>query len=109
MTGGGRRTGESWDGNAAAAPLLHLEYMAPPTLPSTTVEVRISADNDDAEEAVSGGAVNLTSGDLEFVTDGGDQIVGMRWASLPVPPGVTITNAYIELTTDETTPNPTTT
>ena len=108
VTGGGRRTGESWDGNAAAAPLLHLEYMAPPTLPSTTVEVRISADNDDAEEAVSGGAVNLTSGDLEFVTDGGDQIVGMRWASLPVPPGVTITNAYIELTTDETTPNPTT-
>ncbi len=108
VTGGGRRTGESWDGNAAAAPLLHLEFMAPPVMPSTTVEVRISGNNDDAEEFVSGGAVNRTSTDLEFVADPGDQIVGMRWASLPVPPGVTITNAYIELTTDETGPNPTT-
>ena len=108
LTGGGRRTGESWDGNAAAAPLLHLEYMAPPTMPSTTVEVRISADNDDAEED-TGGSVDRGSSDLEFVFDGGsDQIIGMRWASLSVPPGVTITNAYIELTTDENSPNPTT-
>ena len=102
VTGGGRRTGESWDGNAAAAPLLHLEYMAPPTMPTTTVEIRISADNDDAEEDVSGGSVDRGSSDLEFVDDGGDQVVGMRWASLPVPPGVNITSAYIEFTTDET-------
>ena len=67
-----------------------------------TVEVRVSASNDDAEEA-NNGSVNLTSSDLELVTDTqGIQTVGIRFADLNVPPQATITAAYIQFQVDET-------
>ncbi len=68
-----------------------------------SVDVRVSSGADDAEQSASG-AVNLTSTDLELVTDGsrGAQLVGMRFLGLAIPPGATITNAYIEFTADET-------
>jgi hypothetical protein len=62
----------------------------------TTFEVRVFSSSDDAEERVGGG-VALTSSDLEFVFDsGGDQIVGMRFNGINIPPGAIITNAYIQ-------------
>jgi hypothetical protein len=69
---------------------------------ATIVESRVAVGSDDAEENNATGAVNLTSSDLEFVTDGTIiQTVGMRFQSLPVPAGATITNAYIQFTVDE--------
>jgi hypothetical protein len=68
----------------------------------TTFEVRVAASSDDAEERVSGG-VALTSSDLEFVFDsGGDQIVGMRFNGINIPPGAIITNAYIQFQVEGT-------
>ena len=40
------------------------------------------------------------SSDIEIGSDGGEQIVGIRF-NLPVPQGATIDNAYIQFTVDE--------
>lgn len=70
----------------------------------TTLNVPIAASSDDAEEA--GGATKtmfLNSGDLEMVRDNGaDQTVGLRFAGVAVPPGATISNAYVQFTTQAT-------
>jgi VCBS repeat-containing protein len=66
-----------------------------------TLEVRVAASTDDAEEDASG-SVDLTSSDLEMVFDGSDQTVGMRFNGITVPPGATILSAYIQFQADET-------
>ncbi len=67
-----------------------------------TVEVRVSANSDDAEQALSG-FVGLNSSDLELTTDGNtQQVVGVRFAGLPVPRNAQITSAWVQFTTDET-------
>jgi hypothetical protein len=67
-----------------------------------TVEVRIAADADDAEEATSDGDVTLDSSDLELVTDGSDvQVVGLRFPGVAVPPGASIEQAWVQFQTDE--------
>ncbi|MGB5339590.1 MAG: LamG domain-containing protein, partial [Gammaproteobacteria bacterium] len=69
----------------------------------TIVEVRVATGNDDAEERVSNGNVNLTSSDLELIADGANaQLVGMRFTGVAVPNGATITNAWIQFQVDET-------
>ena len=59
------------------------------------------AGSDDAEESASGG-MSLTSSDLELVYDGSNQRVGMRFTSVAVPRGATITRAYLQFEADET-------
>jgi hypothetical protein len=66
-----------------------------------TLEVRVAASLDDAEERVTGG-MRLTSSDLELVYDGSDQTVGMRFAGVDIPKGATISKAYIQFQADET-------
>lgn len=71
--------------------------------PTTTFEVRVATSTDDAEEQVSSGSVNLTSSDLELISDGSNaQLVGMRFTNVTVPNGATITNAYVQFQVDET-------
>jgi len=46
----------------------------------------------------------LNSSDLELVYDRsytGNQIIGLRFTNITLPPGATITNAYVQFTTDE--------
>jgi PKD repeat protein len=70
---------------------------------SITVTSQITAGSDDAEQQVSNGVMYLTSTDLELTFDGTvQQQVGMRFKNLNIPPGATITNAYIQFTVDET-------
>ena len=64
------------------------------------VEVRVGAGVDDAEES-GDGDVGLGSSDLELVADGSSQVVGVRFGSVDVPVGVTVTNAYLQFTADE--------
>jgi PKD repeat protein len=71
-----------------------------PPQPST-VEARVAASSDDAEERASG-SMYIDSSDLELVFDGGDQTVGMRFNALTIPPGATIQSAYIQFQADET-------
>jgi hypothetical protein len=68
----------------------------------TTLEVRVAASADDAEEAIGTGKVTLNSPDLEMIHDASDQVVGMRFVGLAIPPGATIVTAWIQFTVDET-------
>jgi hypothetical protein len=61
-----------------------------------TFEGRVGDGLSDAEET-SSGSMSLTSSDLELVTDGAKlQTVGIRWASVSVPRGASITRAYVQ-------------
>ncbi|HYN87039.1 MAG TPA: FG-GAP-like repeat-containing protein [Ardenticatenaceae bacterium] len=76
----------------------------PPATGSTTVRVRVAEGVDDAEERAGDGAMTLHSGDLELVDDSGyngAQTVGLRFRSVAVPRGATITRAFIEFESDE--------
>jgi protocatechuate 3,4-dioxygenase beta subunit len=73
----------------------------------TTITKTIPSSTDDAEEAGTGaqspyypGAMYLNSSDLEIVTDlepnaNGIQKIGLRFTSINIPQGATITNAYL--------------
>ena len=70
---------------------------------TSTFEVRIAADYDDAEERENQG-MYMNSTDLELVYDGsrGRQQVGMRFLNVTIPQGTEVKNAYIRFTADET-------
>ena len=73
-----------------------------PALAATgTVDIRVAHGDDDAEERVQNGQMNLGSSDLELIREADDQTVGIRFNNVSVPQGATITNAFIEFTTDE--------
>lgn len=67
-----------------------------------TLEVRVSASSDDAEERATG-RVGLASSDLELVFDKDIQTVGMRFNEVNIPQGATIANAYVQFQVDEVT------
>jgi len=73
-----------------------------------TLDIRITNGADDVEERIgpNNGAMDITSSDLEFpYEDPGKvdpQVLGLRFANLPLPRGAMITNAYIEFEVDET-------
>jgi PKD repeat protein len=69
-----------------------------------TVEKRVVTSSDDAEEETSNGTVYLNSSDLELVFDASlnsNQVVGMRFTGLQIPPGATVTAAWIQFTAKE--------
>ncbi|MDX1408542.1 MAG: Ig-like domain-containing protein, partial [Saprospiraceae bacterium] len=71
-----------------------------PAVPNT-LEVRVSASEDDAEERASG-RVTFTSSDLELIFDREDQTVGLRFNGITIPQGSSITKAYVQFQVDET-------
>ena len=66
-----------------------------------TVCSKINDQNDDAEENGNSGIINFTSSDIEMVFDNTNQEVGLRFENLNVDPNETITDAFIQFTTDE--------
>jgi hypothetical protein len=68
----------------------------------TNVDVAVARTSDDAEESTVG-SVNLTSSDLELVDSNGNQTVGLRFASLAIPRGATILDAYVQFEVDKAT------
>ena len=106
VTGTGKRTAESFEGDENGAPKLEVRYVVssatpPPPPADTVIEVRVEANSDDAEESAAG-AINLESRDLELVFTNGNQTVGLRFTGVSVPPGVTILEAYLQFQSDET-------
>jgi hypothetical protein len=67
--------------------------------------VRVSSSGDDVEQLLSNGQMYLNSTDLELGNDFayfGEQSVGLRFNNLAIPQGATISAAYVEFETDET-------
>ena len=77
---------------------------------AATLEVRISAGPDDAEERPTDGNVRLGSKGLEMVYEdpGYNQTVGLRFTGVDIPQGALITNAYIQFEAFTTDSEPTT-
>lgn len=87
---------------------LLLQGLLPAAVRAATyvVEARVAASSDDAEQKVGSTSVSLTSSDLELVTDGSAQTVGMRYAGLAIPRGAVITDAWVQFQVDEATIDP---
>src|SRR4030042_1538751 len=73
-----------------------------------TLHIRLTDGNDDAEEHLADGSMDITSTDLEFpYEDDGNpsatdpQLNVLRFV-LPIPKGAQISKAYLELEQDET-------
>ncbi len=67
------------------------------------LNIRVSNNNDDAEEEIDDGSMDRNSTDLELTEDGGDnQLVGIRFRNVPLVNSETINQAYITFTVDET-------
>jgi len=68
------------------------------------IETRIKSGENDAEENGISGAIYFNSTDLELCHDRpstGNQVIGLRFTELYIPPGADITKAYIQFTADE--------
>ncbi len=92
-------------GNELAQSSPALSLTTPPVSTAIVWEGRVSANSDDAEEAVGGTTTDLGSTDLELVRDDTNphlQLVGVRFANLTIPKNAVISNAYIQFATDET-------
>jgi len=76
--------------------------------PAPVNEWRVTASSDDAEEHVLDGGMmeDLDSSDLELgyegaMTPAALQTVGCRWVGIPIPKGVTITEAWVQFSADD--------
>ena len=69
-------------------------------LETSSYDVRVSASTDDAEQSASG-SVDLSSTDLELTQESSVQTIGMRFNTINIPQGATISNAYIQFQVDE--------
>lgn len=104
--GTGTREAESYDGSAADAPKLIVEYA-----PTASVTIPVGAADDDQEEWLSGtsmGTLDAGSSDLEFGTEnsGSDpQMVGIRFNNINLAKGTMIKSARIRFTVDATSKN----
>jgi hypothetical protein len=79
----------------AAVFCLFLAFSGPAA--AVTIETRVAGSSDDAEEN-SHGKVTVDDVDLDLTYDRTSQLVAMRWTGLAIPPGATITAAYIQFT-----------
>ncbi len=69
---------------------------------AAVLDIPVRAGADDAEERISTGAVVLTSGDLNLGTDAArPQITAMRFTGVTLPPGATVTAAWVQFQVDE--------
>jgi hypothetical protein len=66
-----------------------------------TLDRRVSASSDDAEES-SSGSMDLSSSDLELVQESSLQTVGIRFRNVPIAQGAPISRAYVQFQVDET-------
>lgn len=96
ITGTGERTAEAHRGNGNESVELIVHYSTP-----ISSNFAVTNGNDDAEEDLTNGAMDLTSSDIELTTDGQDQAIGIRFSNVTIPQGSIITKAYLQFQVDE--------
>jgi hypothetical protein len=91
---------------ATAVPTTIAPVATPITMPAgqNTFDVRVVNDADDVEES-SDGRMHRHSNYLELIYDGSNQVVGIRFRSVNIPKGATITNAYLQFKVGKTSSN----
>jgi hypothetical protein len=98
ITGTGVRTAEAYNSNGAEAAELIIYYSVP-----SQVTFSINSSNDDAEQSLISGAMDISSSDIEITTENDDQAIGLRFSGINIPQGATILNAYLQFQVDEVT------
>ena len=104
-SGNGQRVAKSFDDSPGVAPRLNLVY-EPDSIPAgggcinQTLVRQIATENDDAEEKVDSGNIDLSSSDLEIVRENGDQVIGIRFQDIDIAQGANILSARLEFFTD---------
>ena len=89
------------DGELSTNDTTTVHVLAEGSTTVATVRSTVAAGSDDAEESPSG-SVDLTSSDIELVTDGSKvQTVGLRFPGVNVPKSAQVTAASIQFQTDE--------
>jgi len=95
----GLREAESVEGEAGAAPLLHISV-------ASAIDMRIADGGNDAEQHLGDGSMDIGSTDLEIpYEDAGnpatdEQVTGLRFVGIPVDKGGPVTGAYVEIEVD---------
>ncbi|MBK9109764.1 MAG: DUF839 domain-containing protein [Saprospiraceae bacterium] len=111
IKGNSLKEAESYDGSAADAPLLVIQYIA-----LGNYSTSIQSVEDDLEEYLPGpnqtktpGSMDVGSSDLELGMESAGnmdpQYVGMRFANVQLPKGTLVKNAYLQFTVDNTNKN----
>ncbi len=94
------------DGNGASGTLYFDDIGLYVVAPVPVIDVKIASDDDDVEEDVGPGSIDMGSSDLEMPYEntgqGNPQIVGLRFTGIAVPTGATVTNAWLQFRVDET-------
>ena len=80
--------------------------LVPPPEDQSTIRIPVAKSADDAEEAASG-KVDLASSDLELTEDGGPQVIGLRFANVPLDADARLEQAYVQFSVDEASSEPT--
>jgi len=94
------------DGNGAAGTLYFDDIGLYVVAASAVTEVMIATDDDDVEEVVGTGSIDLTSSDLELPYEGTGQstpqVIGLRYTDIVISKGAAITEAWVQFVVDET-------
>lgn len=105
LSGSGTRVAESYEGSTENAPVLVIEYELDPARTGNSacvqksLQVKVENNNDDAEERANNGNMDLNDDELDIPEESGTrQVVGIRFASVPLPPGATIVSAHVDFT-----------
>ena len=86
---------------------LNLQQAALPGPGASSLDIRISNGNDDAEQHLNNNSMDITSSDLEFpYEDGGspasdEQVIGLRFTGVLVSNGGAVSGAYVEFEVDK--------
>jgi len=99
----GPRIAEAWDNDPTRAAFLRIDYDEA-TVPAGAcikqwVQRQVAFAEDDAEETISGGNVNLTGSQLDMRST---QINGLRFRNIPLPQGANILEANLTFTVKST-------
>ena len=109
VTSGTYQVSLTVEDNDGASNTISQSVIVTMSTPPTNLDVQISAGLDDVEEFLNDdqgllGYVWSNSVDLDLIYDDwstyGDMLVGLRFNSLDIPQGATITNAYIRFTSN---------
>jgi hypothetical protein len=91
-----------FDGALAATDTVTVVVSAAGGSTGGTLDLRVAAKADDAEERTTTGAVALFDTDLEMSRDGTvPQVVGLRFRNVQIPQGATITRAWVQFAVDQ--------
>jgi type IV pilus assembly protein PilY1 len=97
----GPRIADSFDSDPTNAPILRIEYDETSVLSTACIDQwvqrQVEGTNNDAEQVVSNGTIDVTSTDLDFDFK---KMSGMRFLDIPVSKGQTILEARLVFTAD---------